>query len=462
MAKILVIDDDIMNLTMVGHILERRGYEVVMAQGGREGIHILEHDEVDLLLLDVEMENMSGMETFTRIRKNPKTSDIRTLCMMTSAYQGYTVEALRLGALGFIKKPILPEQLFEQVEKVLQKTRKDILLAVDDEPINLLMAKRIFGIRYQVETESNGEAALAAIPRVKPDLILLDLHMPQMSGLEVFDRLHKMDGYEDIPVIFLTADEEKETEVKIFKAGASDYIKKPVVAEVAIQRINRILEMKHLQDSLQDEVDRKTKALQISNKKVKNLSKQIMYALSGAIDAKDAYTNGHSGRVAEYARMIAVRMGYTGTDVDDVYAAGLLHDVGKIGISDAIINKPGRLTEEEYRIIKGHTSTGARILEQISELPLLSVGAHWHHERYDGSGYPDGLVGKNIPEIARIVCVADCYDAMTSKRSYRDILPQVQVRREIEMGMGSQFDPEIASIMLQMIDEDINYSMREK
>ena len=141
---------------------------------------------------------------------------------------------------------------------------------------------------------------------------------------------------------------------------------------------------------------------------------------------------------------------------------GLLHDVGKIGVSDAVINKPGKLTDEEFDQIKTHPVMGERILKKIREMPKLSIGARWHHERYDGSGYPDGLAGENILEEARIIAVADAYDAMTSHRSYRDVLPQEIVRGEIEKGKGTQFEPVFADIMLQMMDEDPEYTMREK
>ena len=140
---------------------------------------------------------------------------------------------------------------------------------------------------------------------------------------------------------------------------------------------------------------------------------------------------------------------------------GLLHAVGEIGVPDAIINKPGRLTDEEFAVIKTHPSTGARILAAIEEMPGLAVGAHWHHERYDGGGYPDGLAGEDIPEEARIIAVADAYDAMTSNRSYRDAMPQEKVREQVERGRGMQFDPHFADIMLAMIDDDSGYRMRE-
>jgi putative two-component system response regulator len=159
---------------------------------------------------------------------------------------------------------------------------------------------------------------------------------------------------------------------------------------------------------------------------------------------------------------MAVRMGKSKEETDMVYYIGLLHDIGKIGISDAIINKPGKLTDEEYAIIKTHPAIGADILKDMTEIPNAAIGAHWHHERYDGNGYPDGLKGEGIPEYARIIGVADAYDAMTSKRSYRDVLPQDVVRAEIEKGKGTQFDPHIADIMLAMMDEDPEYQMREK
>jgi putative two-component system response regulator len=136
---------------------------------------------------------------------------------------------------------------------------------------------------------------------------------------------------------------------------------------------------------------------------------------------------------------------------------GLLHDVGKIGIPDSVINKPGSLTAEEYEVIKTHSRVGARILRKIEEMPKLVESARWHHERYDGTGYPDGLIGESIPEEARIIAVADAYDAMSSRRSYRDILDQKTVRQEIIKGKGTQFDPGFADIMLAMIDEDPDY-----
>jgi putative two-component system response regulator len=159
--------------------------------------------------------------------------------------------------------------------------------------------------------------------------------------------------------------------------------------------------------------------------------------------------------------MLAEKMGYEGEHLRQVEYAALLHDVGKIGIPDVILNKSSELTPEEYEIIKSHPVIGGRILSEITEIPNIALGAKWHHERYDGQGYPDRLKGEEIPEIARIICVADTYDAMASKRSYRDVLPQHIVRKEIAKGRGSQFDPAIADIMLELIDADKSYVMKE-
>lgn len=188
---------------------------------------------------------------------------------------------------------------------------------------------------------------------------------------------------------------------------------------------------------------------------------QSMYALAKTIDAKDMYTNGHSMRVAKYSGMIAQRMGLSEKEIEDISNMAMLHDIGKIGIPDSIINKASKLTDAEYDIIKKHPEIGYQILSEMPELKDIAIGARWHHERYDGKGYPDGLKGDDIPLKARIICVADSYDAMSSNRSYRKFLPQDVVRSELEKGCGTQFDPVIAGIMLDIMKEDRDYNLRE-
>lgn len=202
--------------------------------------------------------------------------------------------------------------------------------------------------------------------------------------------------------------------------------------------------------------------LKAENERMHNIYVEITQALTGTIDAKDKYTKGHSNRVALYSKMLAERLGLSSKEVENVYMQAMLHDIGKIGVPDAIINKPGKLTDEEYEIIKTHPVIGSDILKSITSLKGIEVGARSHHERFDGKGYPDGLKGEQIPFSARIIGVADAYDAMTSNRSYRSYLAQDVVRAEIVKGKGTQFDPNIADKMLEIIDKDVNYNFHEK
>ncbi len=217
-----------------------------------------------------------------------------------------------------------------------------------------------------------------------------------------------------------------------------------------------------LQDSLQLKVEEQTKKLKEEKNNSEKQLFEITQALATTIDAKDKYTSGHSRRVAQYSKMLAAALGIDEKQQQEIYLTALLHDIGKIGIPDQIINKNGLLTDEEYKEIQKHTVIGYEILNNISGLPNLRIGVRWHHERIDGKGYPDGLKGEEIPEFARIISVADSYDAMTSNRSYRKSLPQDVVRKEIEDGIGTQFAPEVAQKMLEIIDADKDFLLREE
>lgn len=193
----------------------------------------------------------------------------------------------------------------------------------------------------------------------------------------------------------------------------------------------------------------------------KKLSEQSLLAITRAVEAKDLYTKGHSERVAKYSEMIARKMGYSDDDAKTLYIMALMHDVGKIGIPDAIINKPGALTDEEFKIIKSHPVIGADILKEVDAFEKISEIALNHHERVDGKGYPNGLTGNEISDEVAIVSVADAYDTMTSQRSYRDIMEQAEVRAEIKKGIGTQFKKQQAEAMLEIIDADKSYELHQ-
>ena len=213
-------------------------------------------------------------------------------------------------------------------------------------------------------------------------------------------------------------------------------------------------QLQYLQNNLRDEVTRQTKISAERSQKLEQLSRQVVDALIMTVDAKDEYTNGHSTRVSEYAELLARELHWPEDEVNALKYAALLHDIGKVGVPDAVLNKAGSLTDEEYAVIRQHPVIGAEILVNVTELPWAEEVARHHHERYDGHGYPDGLKGEYIPRTARLVCIADAYDAMSSSRIYRSNLSPEEIRRELIAGRGTQFDPQMLDVFLRMFDEN--------
>ncbi len=207
-------------------------------------------------------------------------------------------------------------------------------------------------------------------------------------------------------------------------------------------------------DEIHKTNEKYNKELTERNRDIERMTMQTITTIANTIDAKDEYTRGHSKRVAEYSATIARELGMSDVEVTNIRIIGLLHDIGKIGIPDSVLNKPGKLTNEEYQIMKGHTTAGAEILKDIDMIPGLEIGAKYHHERIDGKGYPDGISGDEIPYLARIIAVADAYDAMSSNRVYRRHLPQEKILDELEKGCGTQWDAEITNVMMRLIRED--------
>ena len=214
-------------------------------------------------------------------------------------------------------------------------------------------------------------------------------------------------------------------------------------------------QLKYLRENLEREVKNQTAIAYDRQLKIQKLSIEIVETLAQAIDEKDPYTNGHSRRVSEYSVLLANELAWSPEKIETLRIAALLHDVGKIGIPDNILLKPGKLTDEEFAIIKSHTEKGGKILKNVSSLPIAAETAKHHHERYDGRGYPDGLAGSQIPEYARIVSIADAYDAMNSRRVYRDTLPKDEIRRRLVEGQGTQFDPNFLDVFLMLLDKGI-------
>lgn len=322
------------------------------------------------------------------------------------------------------------------------------IIAVDDNVTNLKMVERVLKDKYKLVLVKSGEKALTYLENNLVDLILLDIVMPEMDGFQVFENIKQLDNSNNsVPVVFLTADTEVGSEVKGLNMGAMDFIKKPFIPEVMLNRIENILELSELMKDLEHKVQEKTR-------QIEQISFETIATIASMIEAKDSYTKGHSVRVSEYSARLAKELGWSEDKIGNLRYVALLHDIGKVGIPDSVLNKPGKLNEIEFSVIKSHTSIGGDILNDIKTIAGVSLGAKYHHERYDGKGYPTGVAGEDIPEIARIICIADAYDAMNSKRIYRDNLSKDEIYSQLENGKGTQFDPKLTDLFLKLLDED--------
>ena len=471
-ACILVVDDTPMNLTVIRGLLKKTRIRIDTAASGREALAMAARERYDVIFIDHMMPEMDGIETLHELRKLPGAENIPCVALTANAISGAREMYLEAGFSDYLSKPVdgpklekllqdylPPEKMREPADSSAPGTAAEeaaaTVLIVDDDAQVCRLAESILGKHFRVEACQSGARAAETAARIRPALILLDINLGGITGFDVLRALRESEATGEIPVVFLTGERDEAVEVEGFRNGAADFVRKPFVPEVLLHRTRRIIELDRLQRNLQSEVRRQ--AL-----RAERLTKEMMLALSKTVDAKDHYTKGHSERVAAYAAEIARRMGKSAREQEQIYEMGLMHDIGKIGIAEKIINKSSRLTDGEFETIKNHTVTGSEILRTITEMPELSAGARSHHERYDGSGYPDGLKGTDIPEAARIICLADCYDAMTSTRTYSSPRAQAAVRAEIERCAGAQFDPEITRVLLRMIDEDKDYMMTER
>lgn len=331
-------------------------------------------------------------------------------------------------------------------------TAKPYILLVDPVEEERSRIGGILGEKYHVHTEADGRSALAYIRGngsrdSRPALILLSARMPGMDGYAVLDGLNQDGCHAGIPVILMMGEMDPEGERRGLRAGASDVLTGPVSAELMMMRIGRILELQDLRGSLERE--RRAKKEQLDR-----LSLQSIMTIAHTIDAKDRYTDGRSVRVALCSREIAGKLGWDEGEIDDLYHAALLHDIGNIAVGDSVLNKTTSLTDEEYNEIKQHTVIGGEIVKEASFIPGVEDGVRYHHEHFDGKGY-SGLEGDEIPKIARVIAVADAYEAMTSDRSYRRRLSSDQVREQLVRGRGSQFDPEVVDALLELLEEGL-------
>jgi putative two-component system response regulator len=330
------------------------------------------------------------------------------------------------------------------------------ILVVDDDPAVQRMLSRILGRSgYQVLIANGGQEAFEKIATNLPDLIMLDLSMPMLDGFEVATHLKSSPETLDIPVILITGFDSSHNHVKALDAGANDFLSKTAEPEEILARVRSHLKIKKLNDqlseyraSLEETVSRRTAQL-------KDASLEIIWRLTAASEYRDNETGAHIKRMSQYSAAIAQKMGLPHKAVEAILYAAPMHDIGKIGIPDKILLKPGKLDAQEWEIMKMHTIIGANILEgsMIGFVRMGAMIAITHHEKWDGSGYPKGLKGRQIPLAGRIVPLADVFDALTSKRPYKEAFSIEKSYRIIEQGRGNHFDPDVVDAFFSIQDK---------
>ena len=340
---------------------------------------------------------------------------------------------------------------------------KKKILVVDDEERNLrLMEAMLIPLGHEVSLARDGEAALGMVKNISPDLILLDIMMPKMDGFEVARRLKADDETRIIPIVMVTSLREAEDRVNALEAGADDFLSKPVDKTELRARVNSLLKvkayndhMRNYQKELEVEVAKRTEELRHAFEKIKEASLDTIYRLSRAAEYKDEDTGAHIFRMSNYSAIVARTMGLTEQTVEFILYAAPMHDIGKIGIPDKILLKPAKLDPDEWEIMKRHTIFGGKILEgsDTGFIRLGEITALTHHEKWDGTGYPKGLKGKEIPLVGRIVAIADVFDALTSKRSYKEPFSLEKSYEIIKEDRGTHFDPDVVDAFFASEDK---------
>ncbi len=348
-----------------------------------------------------------------------------------------------------------------------QLETKSTILVVDDTPDNITLLCALLGDQYKNKVATNGQKALKiAFAEPHPDLILLDIMMPGMDGYEVCQELKANPSTANIPVIFLTAKTQDEDETRGFELGAVDYITKPINPPILKARVQTHIALRHARSSLERQNENLEKQVEQRTKQLVALQDAIIIAMASLAETRDNETGHHIRRTQYYIRELAIKLQQhprfaphlDPKTVDFIYKSAPLHDIGKVGVPDRILLKPGRLTTEEFEEMKKHTTYGRDTILAAEKtlgakenfLTTARDIAYYHHEKWDGSGYPQGIAGDAIPVSARLMALVDVYDALISKRPYKDPIPHEEAVSIISKGSGTHFDPDVVQAFLDV------------
>jgi putative nucleotidyltransferase with HDIG domain len=333
----------------------------------------------------------------------------------------------------------------------MESPREKILVVDDEESIRKICKRILEKQNYEVTEAENGIVALDKLEQQPYDIVVTDLQMSKLGGRELLENIKKT--YKATDVIVMTANPDAKTAIQCMKIGICDYLVKPFAIEEFRATVDECMKKRQLAENLGIEKTLK-KEIEKAHRDIRRINLGTIEALVKTVEIKDPYTLGHSKRVSKISVSIAENMGIKNSKLKQIEVAGLLHDIGKIGINELILNKTTRLTEEEFNEIKKHPGFGVAILKNMELLKDIVPLVYCHHEKFNGKGYPAGLAGEKIPLGARIIAVADAFDAMTSNRSYRTAWDKEKAIQEIKKGLGNHFDSDVVKFFIQTIDKE--------
>lgn len=446
--NILVVDDSTVIRQSLSKLLTDLGAQVTLANDGKQALEIAQASRFDVVITDVDMPNMDGFGLCVNLKKVDKTRGIPVVILSSMDSEKDIEKGFRVGAAAYLSKSDALSELPDIIDQVVQKAdfhhSRKILVVDDSSTIRSVVKKALENAGFQVISAENGYQALEIMKDQRPDLILSDIEMPVMSGIDLCRTVHKSEDLATIPYVVMSTKNDRAIMRRMLQWGAIAYLTKPFNVEQLVITIEHLLS-NHFLLLLKEKERLDTE---------RNMLLASITSLIEALEARDPYTRGHSESVAEIVAGMAKIMGRNPDEVEMLRIAGRLHDLGKIGVPDSILLKPGRLTAEEFETIKQHPVAGATIFAPIKTLKEIVPVILYHHERIDGKGYPKGLQGRKIPLWARVTAVADTYHALTSDRPYRKGMDEEKAFQIILEAKGTQLCPDCVDVFFRFIKND--------
>ncbi len=444
--RVLVADDSKTVRRLLTRQLRDIGATVVEAENGALAFDLARSNSFDLIISDIDMPVMDGFSLCRKLKSGPATRAVPVIILSTNESEDFIERGFRVGAAAYVAKSAATTQLLPRVKEVLDRTsfnRKRLILVVDDSMfIRNTVQKGLTSAGFNVVCADSGDAALDILRKDRPDLILSDIHMPGMDGMDLCRAVRADHTMGAVPFVVMSTESDRLTMRRMVHSGASAFMVKPFNIEQLVITLEKLLS-DHFRILHQEKERLETE---------RSLMLASIASLVQALEARDRYTRGHSDNVARIATGIGLVMGFDREEMEWLEIAARLHDVGKIGVRDDILLKPGKLTSSEFMTIQSHTIHGAEILAPIPSLSRVIQAVRSHHEKMDGSGYPDHLEGEEIPLWARIIAVADVFDALTSERPYRKALTLEKALSIIDEQCGSHLCPTCVAAFKRYLD----------